>query len=146
MNDGTGVKWYTICTYKTYNDCCNYISDYYNVSRTHKSLEKDASVSRPVQVNGRIGSEPKAVGGLTIISDDPQSLQILDIRTQKIRSVFSIFGLFMLRCWTVNCWRSARFSRTLSCLLLNMSFRHSEMSVVRAFRLFPPDDFPRINR
>ena len=40
-----------------------YINDYYNVSRTHMSLEKDSPVPRPVQVNGRIVSKP-ILGGL----------------------------------------------------------------------------------
>ncbi len=37
-------------------------------------------------------------GGLTIISDDLQSFQILDSHTQNIRSVFLIFGRLILRC------------------------------------------------
>jgi transposase InsO family protein len=40
-----------------------YIHEYYNVSRTHMSLEKDSPVPRPVQVNGRIVSKP-ILGGL----------------------------------------------------------------------------------
>ena len=40
----------------------------------------------------------QAIGGLTIISDDFQSFQILDSQTQKMRSAFLIFGLLMLRC------------------------------------------------
>ncbi|NQV32160.1 MAG: hypothetical protein HQ515_05660, partial [Phycisphaeraceae bacterium] len=40
-----------------------YINDYYNVSRTHMSLEKDSPVSRPVQTNGKIVSKP-ILGGL----------------------------------------------------------------------------------
>ena len=35
-----------------------YINDYYNVSRTHMSLEKDSPVHRPVQANGKIVSKP----------------------------------------------------------------------------------------
>ncbi len=40
-----------------------YINDYYNVSRTHMSLEKDSPVLRPVQANGKIVSKP-ILGGL----------------------------------------------------------------------------------
>ena len=40
-----------------------YINDYYNVSRTHMSLEKDSPVHRPVQANGKIVSKP-ILGGL----------------------------------------------------------------------------------
>jgi transposase InsO family protein len=40
-----------------------YINDYYNVSRTHMSIEKDSPVPRPVQANGRIVSKP-VLGGL----------------------------------------------------------------------------------
>ena len=40
-----------------------YINDYYNVSRTHMSLEKDSPVPRPVQANGKIVSKP-ILGGL----------------------------------------------------------------------------------
>jgi hypothetical protein len=41
----------------------DYINNYYNVSRTHMSLEKDAPIHRPVQSNGRIVSKP-ILGGL----------------------------------------------------------------------------------
>ena len=34
-----------------------YINDYYNVSRTHMSLEKNSPVHRPVQTNGKIVSK-----------------------------------------------------------------------------------------
>jgi putative transposase len=40
-----------------------YINNYYNVSRTHMSLEKDSPVHRPVQANGKIVSKP-ILGGL----------------------------------------------------------------------------------
>ena len=40
-----------------------YINEYYNVSRTHMSLEKDSPVHRPVQVNGKLVSKP-ILGGL----------------------------------------------------------------------------------
>ena len=40
-----------------------YINDYYNVSRTHMSLEKDSPVPRPIQANGKIVSKP-ILGGL----------------------------------------------------------------------------------
>jgi len=40
-----------------------YINDYYNVSRTHMSLEKDSPIPRPAQVNGKIVSKP-ILGGL----------------------------------------------------------------------------------
>ena len=40
-----------------------YINDYYNISRTHMSLEKDSPVPRPAQVNGMIVSKP-ILGGL----------------------------------------------------------------------------------
>jgi hypothetical protein len=36
---------------------------YYNESRTHLSLDKDAPFSRPVQVSGRIVASP-VLGGL----------------------------------------------------------------------------------
>ena len=73
--------------------------------------------------------------GFIIISDDLQSFQILDSQTQKIRSMFLILGLFMLRSWTANCWRRARFSRTMPCLLLNMSLRNSKMNLARIFKV-----------
>ena len=38
-------------------------TNYYNISRTHRSLDKDAPVSRPVQRIGRILSHAMA-GGL----------------------------------------------------------------------------------
>jgi len=40
-----------------------YINDYYNVRRTHMSLEKDSPVHRPVQANCKIVSKP-IPGGL----------------------------------------------------------------------------------
>jgi hypothetical protein len=40
-----------------------YINDYYNVNRTHMSLEKDSPVHRPVQAHGKIVSKP-ILGGL----------------------------------------------------------------------------------
>ncbi len=40
-----------------------YINEYYNVSRTHMSLDKDSPVSRPVQTEGKIVSKP-ILGGL----------------------------------------------------------------------------------
>jgi len=40
-----------------------YINNYYNVSRTHMSLEKDSPVHRPVQASGKIVSKP-ILGGL----------------------------------------------------------------------------------
>jgi len=40
-----------------------YINDYYNVKRTHMSLEKDSPVPRPVQADGKIVSKP-ILGGL----------------------------------------------------------------------------------
>lgn len=40
-----------------------YINDYYNISRTHMSLEKDSPIHRPVQINGKIVSKP-ILGGL----------------------------------------------------------------------------------
>ena len=40
-----------------------YINDYYNVSRTHMSLEKDSPIHRPVQADGKIISKA-ILGGL----------------------------------------------------------------------------------
>ncbi len=40
-----------------------YINDYYNVSRTHMSLEKDSPTHRPAQANDKIVSKP-FLGGL----------------------------------------------------------------------------------
>ncbi len=40
-----------------------YINNYYNISRTHMSLEKDSPVHRPVQASGKIVSKP-ILGGL----------------------------------------------------------------------------------
>jgi hypothetical protein len=40
-----------------------YIDGYYNVSRTHMSLNKDSPVHRPVQTRGKIVSKP-ILGGL----------------------------------------------------------------------------------
>ncbi|MGA2916676.1 MAG: integrase core domain-containing protein [Sedimentisphaerales bacterium] len=40
-----------------------YIFEYYNVSRTHISLEKDSPVHRPVQTKGKIMNKP-ILGGL----------------------------------------------------------------------------------
>jgi len=40
-----------------------YINNYYNVSRTHMSLEKDSPVHRPVQASGKIVSK-LILGGL----------------------------------------------------------------------------------
>jgi transposase InsO family protein len=40
-----------------------YYASYYNTARTHRSLNKDAPVSRPVQQTGRIVSHA-LVGGL----------------------------------------------------------------------------------
>ena len=39
-----------------------YIFEYYNVSRTHMSLDKDSPVHRPVQTNGKIISKPILCG------------------------------------------------------------------------------------
>ena len=41
----------------------SYANNYYNTSRTHRSLNKDAPVSRPIQWIGRIVSHA-LVGGL----------------------------------------------------------------------------------
>lgn len=41
----------------------DYIDNYYNVARTHMSLNKDSPVSRPVQTKGRIVKNP-ILGGL----------------------------------------------------------------------------------
>ena len=46
-----------------YSVLYEYINDYYNVSRTHMSLEKDSPVPRPAQANGKIVSKP-ILGGL----------------------------------------------------------------------------------
>jgi len=40
-----------------------YINNYYNVSRTHMSLDKDSPIHRPAQANGKITSKP-ILGGL----------------------------------------------------------------------------------
>ena len=40
-----------------------YINDYYNVGRTHMSLDKDSPVHRPVQTEGEIVSK-SILGGL----------------------------------------------------------------------------------
>jgi hypothetical protein len=40
-----------------------YIDGYYNVSRTHMSLNKDSPIHRPVQTHGKIVSKP-ILGGL----------------------------------------------------------------------------------
>lgn len=40
-----------------------YTNDYYNISRTHMSLEKDSPIHRPVQINGKIVSK-RILGGL----------------------------------------------------------------------------------
>jgi hypothetical protein len=40
-----------------------FINDYYNVSRTHMSLEKDCPEHRPIQKDGKIVSKP-ILGGL----------------------------------------------------------------------------------
>jgi len=40
-----------------------YINNYYNISKTHMSLEKDSPVHRPVQANGKIVNKP-ILGGL----------------------------------------------------------------------------------
>jgi transposase InsO family protein len=41
----------------------DYINNYYNISRTHMSLEKDAPVHRPAQTEGKIVNAP-ILGGL----------------------------------------------------------------------------------
>ncbi|MGA2916629.1 MAG: integrase core domain-containing protein [Sedimentisphaerales bacterium] len=41
-----------------YNILNEYIYDYYNISRTHMSLDKDSPEHRPVQIKGRIVSKP----------------------------------------------------------------------------------------
>lgn len=46
-----------------YNVLHEYIFEYYNVSRTHMSLEKDSPVHRPTQTEGNIVSKP-ILGGL----------------------------------------------------------------------------------
>ena len=46
-----------------YSVLAEYINDYYNVSRTHMSLEKDSPVPRPTQAQGNIMSKP-ILGGL----------------------------------------------------------------------------------
>ena len=40
-----------------------YINNYYNVSRTHMSLDKDSPVPRPVQIEGKIVNK-SILGGL----------------------------------------------------------------------------------
>ncbi len=46
-----------------YNILHEYIFEYYNVSRTHMSLEKDSPEHRPIQKDGKIVSKP-ILGGL----------------------------------------------------------------------------------
>jgi len=46
-----------------YNVLHEYIFEYYNVSRTHMSLEKDSPEHRPIQKDGKIVSKP-ILGGL----------------------------------------------------------------------------------
>jgi transposase InsO family protein len=46
-----------------YNVLHEYIFEYYNVSRTHMSLEKDSPEQRPIQKDGKIVSKP-ILGGL----------------------------------------------------------------------------------
>ena len=46
-----------------YNILHEYIFDYYNISRTHMSLEKDSPEHRPIQKDGKIVSKP-ILGGL----------------------------------------------------------------------------------
>ena len=46
-----------------YNILHEYIFEYYNVSRTHMSLEKDSPKHRPIQKDGKVVSKP-ILGGL----------------------------------------------------------------------------------
>jgi len=46
-----------------YNILHEYIYDYYNISRTHMSLDKDSPIHRPAQINGKIASR-SILGGL----------------------------------------------------------------------------------
>ncbi|MCK4751849.1 MAG: hypothetical protein KAS75_00280 [Planctomycetes bacterium] len=46
-----------------YNILHEYIFEYYNVNRTHMSLEKDSPVNRPATTTGKIISKP-ILGGL----------------------------------------------------------------------------------
>ena len=46
-----------------YNVLHEYIFEYYNVSRTHMSLDKDSPEHRPIQKDGNIVSKP-ILGGL----------------------------------------------------------------------------------
>ncbi len=46
-----------------YNVLHEYIFEYYNVSRTHMSLEKDSPIHRPAKITGKIISKP-ILGGL----------------------------------------------------------------------------------
>jgi len=46
-----------------YNVLHEYIFEYYNISRTHMSLDKDSPVHRPAQTEGKIKAKP-ILGGL----------------------------------------------------------------------------------
>ena len=59
-----------------------YILEYYNVSRTHMSLEKDSPIHRPIQKDGRIVSKP-ILGGLHHIYSMPMLVELMKASNRR---------------------------------------------------------------
>ena len=56
------IDWELIKLIRKLKKQNKYINEYYNVSRTHMSLQKDSPVHRPVQTEGNIVSKPILCG------------------------------------------------------------------------------------
>ena len=73
------------------------------------------------------------VSGFTMVSLSAQSVQILDSRTQKSRSLFFRCGRLTDRCRTVICCRNARFSKASSRWVARVEIRVlSSVEIMRA--------------
>jgi len=69
------------------------------------------------------------VSGLTIIKADFQSGHIRESQVQKTLSLLLSFGRLIVCCWTVSCWRGAKFSRISVLLLLNKMRKRSNIAL-----------------
>ena len=79
------------------------------------------------------------VSGLTRISSDVQSLQVLDSNDQNSRSLFLSIGFFDLRWYTLSCCLSARIRSTVTRLNQAKTTRLRNCPTTIGSNLFMPE-------
>jgi hypothetical protein len=112
-------------------------ADYYNCVRTHRSLNKDAPVSRPVQRTGVVSSRA-ILGGLhhryarVYVVGTPNGRKPEIGQTNRKRSVLLRSGRFgVRRRSTLTCCRRTRFSASSVALALKREARIPRSSLNR---------------